>query len=138
MPGCTLFMPNLTLCPLLPSLAIITLPLRWTVWLVHGILTVFGGWAILIIEATASHVRGEEKNVSVGGSREHVQGEEFEEEPDPISVDGLLRSAYLAVAHFFWDGPKHNPRTVTGKLRRSSFSLCVRRPQIFSIVTPGH
>ena len=124
--------------PPLSSLAILTLPLRWTVWLLHGILTVFSGWAILIIEATASHVRGEDKEVPVGEPRKHVQGEESEEEPDPISVDGLLRSAYLAVTHFLWDGPKHNPRTVMGKFRPSPASLCACRPQIFCLVMPGH
>ncbi len=95
------------------SLATIFLPLTLQVWLLHVAMMIFGAAAILFMEATGAYLRGpgdDADSDSAGGGSEGGGG------GMRISANGLLKSVYAALIHFLWNGPKHDTKTVGGKL----------------------
>ena len=71
-----------------------------------------GGAALLFIEATASYARSGEQ-----------AGDDADEAPPRLSLNGLLKSFHASVIHFLWNGPKHDPRTAMGKLALFALSF---------------
>ncbi len=100
-------------CDDVRSLATIFLPLTWQVWALHVAMMVFGAAAILFMEATGAYLRRAGADSDSGGGSE---------EGRRLSANGLLKSVYAALIHFLWNGPKHDTRTVGGRL--ALFGLC--------------
>ena len=92
------------------SLATIFLPLSRDVWLLHIAMMVVGAACILVMEATANHVR------RAGGC---VDAEAL----PSINPNEFLKGFFASFAHFLWNGPKHDPRTPMGKLALFALSF---------------
>ena len=100
------------------SLATIFLPLTWQVWLLHAAMMVLGGVAIVVIEATDPAL------LSRGGAAPAEGSDDGEEEAQyHCTPNGLLKSIHAASVHFLWNGPKHEPRTASGKLALLALSF---------------
>jgi hypothetical protein len=87
-------------------------PLSGQIWGMHVLMMVFGGLAILFMEATGDLVRSRTAPTDASDG-----------EGGDLSVDGVLVTMFEALAHFLWNGPKHDPRTVGGKVAILALSL---------------
>ena len=83
----------------------IFLPLTWQVWLLHLLMIVFGGLAIVAMEATS---KDSLLNAHMDQREENSEGD--------YSPNGILMSTYKSIIHFLWNGPVHMPNTGGGKL----------------------
>ena len=101
------------------SLATIFLPLTPMVWVLHAVMMVFGGAVLLFIEATAAYVRRAADGDPSAGEGDGGDGDS----PPHLCVNELLKSVYESLVHFLWNGPKHDPRTATGKLALFALSF---------------
>ncbi len=91
-------------------------PLLPEIWVLHVAMMVFGGTAILFMEATRDHLNSNPAPADAGAS-------DSGEEGAGLSVEGVLVTIFAALAHFLWNGPKHDPQTIGGKVAILALSL---------------
>jgi hypothetical protein len=80
----------------------------------HAIMMIVGGTAILLMEATGDYVGSRAAADDAGDGEGGGEG---------LSVDGVLETVFAAVAQFLWNGPKHAPQTVGGKVALFALSF---------------
>ena len=92
-------------------------PFSWAVWALHVAMMIFGAAAILFMEATGKHVR----SLLLDGDPDAADGEGGKRMR--LSANGMIKSAFASLTHFLWNGPKHDPQSVAGKVALFALSF---------------
>ncbi len=99
-------------------------PFTWEVWALHVAMMVFGAFAILFMEATGKRMEATGKHVRsllIDADPEADDGEGGK--PMRLSANGLIKSVFASLTHFLWNGPKHDPQSVSGKVALFALSF---------------
>jgi hypothetical protein len=89
-------------------------PFSWDIWVMHVVMMVFGGTTILFMEATRGLLTSTPPSPPEADA--HDDSSDGGKEGGELSVDGVLVTMFSALTHFLWNGPKHDPQTIGGKV----------------------